>query len=208
MSLRSAMVISLAMMLAPISSQSSNTAASAKEFNIQVAASSSKSSTEVKVTAKKTAKPIPSPSPKWPPRKFKGKDGVFAKVPTTKELVGLLSARRTLQSVVKNCEQNACGAVIVAAETGCSWWEVNSSVFRLQAEDLTRQKIGTLTTYARGTEKRAQNTIFLISGEEVAPGVSISSIKVVCHRDPTGRPKLGNIYKPVVTASPTPTTGG
>ena len=56
--------------------------------------------TEQKVVAKKTAKPIPSPSPKWPPQGFKGKDGVYAKVPSSKELVGLLSAKRTLQSVV------------------------------------------------------------------------------------------------------------
>jgi len=40
---------------------------------------------EMKVVAKKTAKPIPSPSPKWPPQGFKGKDGVYAKVPTSKE---------------------------------------------------------------------------------------------------------------------------
>ncbi|MEY3093817.1 MAG: hypothetical protein RLZZ317_320, partial [Actinomycetota bacterium] len=64
----------------------------------------SASATEVKVVAKKTAKPIPSPSPKWPPTGFKGKDGVYAKVPTRKELIGLLSAKRTLQSIVKNCE--------------------------------------------------------------------------------------------------------
>ena len=150
---------------------------------------------ELKAVAKKTAKPIPSPSPKWPPKDFTGKDGVFAKVPTSKELIGLLSAKRTLQSIVKNCEEFACGAVIAAAETGCKWWEVNSNVFRLKPEDLSREKIGTLVTYAKGSEKRQQNTIFLISTEPVVPGVSISGIKVTCHRDSTNQPKLGNIYK-------------
>lgn len=212
MSLRSALALSLAVMVLPLVHVGSDPAKlmsqSSKQAINQAAGSSPQASNQVKVTAKKTAKPIPSPSPKWPPKNFKGKDGVFAKVPTTKELVGLLSARRTLQSVVKNCEQYACGAVIVAAETGCTWWEVKSSVFRLKAEDLSREKIGTLTTYARGSDKRAQSTIFLISGEEVTPGVSIGGIKVVCHRDPTGRPKLGNIYQPLVTASPTPTTQG
>ena len=153
------------------------------------------SSNEVKVVAKKTAKPIPSPSPKWPPKGFTGKDGVFAKVPSSKELVGLLSARRTLQSVVKKCEEFACGAVIAAAETGCKWWEVNSNVFRVKAEDLSREKIGTLTTYTKGSDKRKQSTIFLISGEPVAPGISISGIKLTCHRDSTNQPKAGNIYK-------------
>ncbi|MBU3692923.1 MAG: hypothetical protein FGM47_05325 [Candidatus Nanopelagicaceae bacterium] len=152
-------------------------------------------SSEIKAVAKKTAKPIPSPAPKWPPKGFTGKDGVFAKVPTSKELIGLLSAKRTLQNVVKTCEEFACGAVIAAAETGCKWWEVNSKVFRLKAEDLTKENIGTLVTYAKGSEKREQITVFLISTEPVAPGVSISGIKVTCHRDSTNQPKPGNTYK-------------
>lgn len=163
-------------------------------------------SNDLKVVAKKTAKPIPSPTQKWPPTGFKGNEGVFAKVPTSKELIGLLSAKRTLQSVVKNCEKYACGAVIAAADTGCLWWEVNSNVFKLRAEDLTRERIGTLNTVASGSEKREQKTIFLISGEAVSPGVSISGIRVICHRDATNKPKNGNIYKPLISASPTPSS--
>lgn len=162
-------------------------------------------SDEIKVVAKKTAKPIPSPSPKWPPKGFTGKDGVFAKVPSSKELIGLLSAKRTLQAVVKKCEEFACGAVIAAADTGCKWWEVNSNVFRVRPEDLTREKIGTLITYTKGSEKRQQKTIFLISTEPVTLGVSISGIKVTCHRDSTNQPKPGNIYKSLLPATPTPT---
>lgn len=159
---------------------------------------------DIKATAKKTAKPIPSPTPKWPPQGFKGNEGVYAKVPSSKELIGLLSAKRTLQSVVKNCEEFACGAVIVAADTGCVWWEVNSSVFRLRAEDLTREKVGSLVTVASGSQKREQKTIFLVSAEEVVPGVSISGIKVTCHRDGANKPKNGSIYKPLIDPSPTP----
>ena len=134
----------------------------------------SASASEVKVVAKKTAKPIPSPSPKWPPTGFKGKDGVYAKVPTRKELIGLLSAKRTLQSIVKNCEEFACGAVIAAAETGCAWWEVNSQVFRTNIEDLNPEQLGTLITYAKGSAKKAQTTIFLVSSEELLPEVYLS----------------------------------
>lgn len=167
-------------------------------------ASGPTSASETKATAKKTAKPIPSPSPKWPPKGFKGNQGVYAKVPTSKELIGLLSAKRTLQSVVKNCEKYACGAVIAAAETGCLWWEVNSSVFSLRAEDLSKQRIGTLTTITGGSEKREQKTIFLVSTADVVPGVSISGIKVTCHRDKENKPKNGNVYQPLVIASATP----
>ena len=76
------------------------------------------SNSEAKTT-KKTATPIPSPSPKWPPVGFIGKDGVFATIPTNKELIGILSAKTTLSSDVKLCKQYACGAVTVAAEKSC-----------------------------------------------------------------------------------------
>ena len=162
----------------------------------------SASATEVKVVAKKTAKPIPSPSPKWPPTGFKGKDGVYAKVPTRKELIGLLSAKRTLQSIVENCEEFACGAVIAAAETGCAWWEVNSRVFRTNIEDPNPEQLGTLITYAKGSAKKAQTTIFLVSEEKLSPEVYLSQIKVVCHRSASDEPKKGNIYTPLATPSP------
>lgn len=160
-------------------------------------------SSDLRVVAKKTAKPIPSPSPKWPPQGFKGKDGVYAKVPTSKELVGLLSAKRTLQSVVKNCREFACGAVIAAAETGCEWWEVTSRVFQSSDSGPEPVRLGSLTTYAAGSAKKAQTTIFLVSGQKIEPDVFITSIRVICHRSASDKPTLGHTYLPI--ASPTPT---
>ncbi|GBL22703.1 hypothetical protein EMGBS5_06970 [Clavibacter sp.] len=158
---------------------------------------------QVKVVAKKTAKPIPSPAAKWPPEGFKGKEGVYAKVPSSKDVIGLLSAKKSLQPLVKTCEEFACGAVFVASETGCKWWEVNSSVFSLKASDLSKEKIGTLATYHTSSKAKEQATIFLISGAEVTPGTSIGAIKVICHRDSTNKPKPGNIYSPIVAPTPT-----
>ena len=160
---------------------------------------------EVTVVAKKTAKPIPSPSPKWPPAGFKGKDGVFAKVPTSRELIGLLSAKKTLQSVVEKCEEFACGAVIAAAETGCEWWEVTSKVFRTNIGEPTFENLGSLTTYAKGSAKKAQTTIFLVSSETLQPEVYLSQIKVICHRNASDKPKFGNTYVPIATPSPSTT---
>jgi hypothetical protein len=159
---------------------------------------------DISVVAKKTAKPIPSPLPKWPPSGFKGKDGVFAKVPTRKELVGLLSAKRTLQSVVKNCEEFACGAVIAAAETGCAWWEVTSKVFRTEDVNPTPTQLGSLTTYAKGSAKKAQTTIFLVSSEPILPEVYLSQIRVICHRSSSDAPKPGHTY--LANPAPSPTT--
>lgn len=150
--------------------------------------------------AKKEAKPIPSPKPAWPPVGYRGNDGVYAKVPKSKELIGAISAQRTLQKSVANCQEFACGAVFVAAELGCAWWEINSSVRRLDPVSMMKVKIGSLVTYASGSKARALKTIILISSESVDPGVSIAGIKVICHRDATDRPKFGNIYNPLVTA--------
>ena len=160
---------------------------------------------DITIAAKKTATPIPSPSPKWPPQGFKGKDGVYAKVPTSKELVGLLSAKRTLQSVVKSCREYACGAVIAAAETGCAWWEVTSGVFRSSASGPDPERLGSLTTYAAGSGKKVQTTIFLVTSQMIEPEVFLTSIRVTCHRNANDKPTLGNTYLPITTPTPTPT---
>jgi len=75
-----------------------------------------------KKKVKKTATPIPSPSPVWPPVGFTANAGIYAKIPTGKELLGLLSAKVKLAADVKKCEKNACGAVVVAADIQCRWW--------------------------------------------------------------------------------------
>ena len=161
---------------------------------------------DIKVVAKKTATPIPSPSPKWPPQGFKGKDGVYAKVATFKELTGLLSAKKTLPSVVKQCKEFACGAVIAAAETGCLWWEVTSSVFRSTIGSTVAERLGSLVTNAAGSGKKSQTLIYLVSNEKIEPEVYISQIRVICHRSGSDKPTLGHIYTPVVTPTPTPST--
>lgn len=151
--------------------------------------------------AKKTVAPIPSPSPKWPPLGFSGKDGVYAKIPSSKELVGLLSAKTSLQSTLKQCQQFSCGAVFVAAANGCSWWEINSTVFGIDPTTMATIKLGSLATYETGSGKREQKTIFLISGVPVAAGVSVGKIKVICHPTSDNPKKPGNNFNPVPTPS-------
>lgn len=160
---------------------------------------------DITIAAKKTAKPIPSPLPKWPLQGFKGKDGVYAKVPSSKELVGLLSAKKTLPSVVKSCREFACGAVIAAAETGCAWWEVSSKVLQSSEIGPDPVKLGSLITYAPGSSKKAQTTIFLVSSEKIQPDIFLTSIKVTCHRSSSDKPTFGNSYLPVATPMPSAT---
>ena len=149
----------------------------------------------------KSPAPIPSPQPKWPPVGFKSVDGVFAKIPTQSELVGLLSAKTTLQATVKQCQKFSCGAVIVAATNGCLWWEVNSSLFRYDSSN-NKVKIGSLTTFDSGSGPKAQKTIFLISGAAYDDFVSVGSIKVLCHRNTVNQQNPGNNYLPIESPNP------
>ncbi len=88
--------------------------------------------------------------------------------------------------------------MLAAAETGCEWWEVNSSVRRMDPITQVRERIGTLVTIANGTKERKLATIILVSGEPLDSSISIGNIKVICHREPGAKPKPGNVYNPIV----------
>ena len=92
-----------------------------------------------KKRVKKTATPIPSPLPVWPPVGFTANNGIYAKIPSGKELLGLISAKIGLATDVKKCESNACGAVIVAADYLCKWWEIKSTVSGVDPNDLNKK---------------------------------------------------------------------
>jgi hypothetical protein len=126
----------------------------------------------------KKVKVSPSPKPLWPPVDFEYASGIYAKIPTSKELVGVISAKGNLASQVAACSTFICGAVQVAAETGCVWWEVNSKVYA-QNKDL----IGTLRTITGASLAREVKTILLISPEPIATSEYVSSIEVVCHQE-------------------------
>jgi hypothetical protein len=136
---------------------------------------------------KKTARKSPSPKPKWPPAGFAIESGVYAKVPSSKELIGILSARSTLASQVEACTKFVCGAVLVAAETGCRWWEVNSRVY---GQD--RSVIGSLQTISGASKPKEIKTIILVSPEPLESLEYITGIEVVCHQEekPSGFPSV------------------
>jgi len=155
------------------------------------AKSTTKATTKATTTAKPTVKPkpkprkkkkkiklSPSPRPKWPPAGFVYESGVYAKVPTSKQLVGVISASGGLSTQIKECNKVVCGAVQVAAEQGCLWWEVNSHVF-------SREKVvlGKLRTIGGTSGARDIKTILLVSPEPIDTLEYISDIEVVCHQE-------------------------
>jgi len=168
-----------------------------------------------KKKVKKTATPIPSPSPIWPPVGFTSKGGIYAKIPTGKELLGLLSAKVKLADDVKKCEKNACGAVVVAAEMQCRWWEIRSTVSMPDPADPAKKLLlGSLRTTYNSLSPRTYANILLISDEplylpaaidpatnqELAPvlrtGISIGGISATCHKAATNETIPTSIYTP------------
>jgi len=167
----------------------------------------------VKKKPRKISKPIPSPSPKWPPKGFQEVDGVYISTPKSeRELVGVLSAKTTLLSEIRACEERVCAVIYVASETKCKWWEVQSIVVGKYADVL-----GTLQTLAKGTKVRERKTIILISQEPVEDYAEILNMKAFCRNDEkigkipsntfTPNPDLAPISSPTPSPSPTSTAG-
>jgi hypothetical protein len=133
------------------------------------------------VYKRKTVKVFPSPSPKWPPttKGWSVNGEVYAKVPTSNDLLGVLSAAAALATAVKPCARFACGAVDIASTNGCTWWEINSTVSGpLSSTDKTMVPYGTLRTTAKATNKKQIITVLLISTEALKSKVTVGGINI------------------------------
>lgn len=169
-----------------------------------------------KKKVKKTATPIPSPSPVWPPVRFTSNKGIYAKIPTSKELLGLISAKVGLAELVKKCESNACGAVIVAADYRCEWWEIKSTVYGVDPSDVSKKiALGKLRTLYGPLSAKTYANIILVSdeplygpsvldpesGQTIAGparnGISVGGISAICHKSGTDEKFPANIYTPI-----------
>lgn len=170
----------------------------------------------VKKKVKKTATPIPSPSPVWPPVGFTANNGIYAKIPSGKELLGLISAKAGLATDVKKCEANACGAVIIAADYTCKWWEIRSTVSVTDPADAGKKiLLGNLrTTYPLLNPNTYANIILIseeplfmptvadpVTGQPLPPvvrtGISVGNISAICHKSLTEEKLPSNIYTPI-----------
>jgi len=168
-----------------------------------------------KKKVKKSATPIPSPSPVWPPVGFTANNGIYAKIPSGKELLGLISAKSKLAADVAKCDVNACGAVIIASDFTCNWWEIRSTVSGIDPNDLTKRVIlGNLRTTHTKFKPKTYANIILVSdeplfipsvidqatGQSAAPvarvGISVGNISAICHKSETEEKLLSNTYTP------------
>ncbi|MEI8066993.1 MAG: hypothetical protein WCH42_06665, partial [Actinomycetes bacterium] len=153
-----------------------------------------------RATVKRKVVPLASPSPKWPPQGFKYSDGIYAKVPSGGELVSLISAEKKLALAIQKCEKTACGAVLVAADTGCLWWEIDSSIYGPSSADPTKLvEYGNLRTTALGTKAKVISTILLLSSEPLANSVTVKNITAKCWTSPAPEKVPNNTYLPNAT---------
>ena len=132
------------------------------------------------VKKKKRAKVrvTPSPKPSWPPKGFSVEGEVYAKIPTAKELVGLISANASLAKQIKSCTTFICGSVQVASETGCNWWEVLSVISNADGT-----KLGDLSSAFSSSKEREFKTLIVVSPESAEKGGSAKIGSVICHHE-------------------------
>ncbi len=224
-----ALLIALSLLGATAPASHSVTAKPTPKPTVRAKASakpSAKTGTKVTTPKKKAVKKVyrkykprkrvvitPSPAANWPPNGFVSNNGVFAKVPTGAELVGILSALKSPSGSVKQCSQDpknptsvakSCGAVLAAAQDGCSWWEVNSQVNGVDPNNPNGQVVlGTLRTLSGGTPAHSVSTIILVSDVPLTTGVKFTNIVVKCWPTPTTEHVPNNTFT-AATPSPTP----
>lgn len=167
-----------------------------------------------KPVKKKKKKKLPPLQPvlcfgkNWPPSGFTQNGEVFAMIPTAAQLQCESSnnhapSKVPLRADLKKCDDFACGAVAVASETGCTWWEVKSTFEQI---DLKSGKIlatlGTLRTVSQRTKPKAIQSIMLVSeikhrdaDGKVLNNIKASGLEVSCHHDAAPDLTQRNFFK-------------
>ena len=128
-------------------------------------------------------------------------------MPSANELNSYASNSKDISAALKDCEKVTCGAVFLASEKGCNWWQIDSLVTAPSKTTAgTRDTLGTLRSLAAGTSAKKVTAVILKSSEPLQDGVTVSGITARCWA--TARPENvpSNTYTPVPT--PSPTTSG
>lgn len=151
-------------------------------------ATASATATKKKVVYKpkprKKVKISPSPKAVWPPNGYVKNDDIYAKVPTSKELIGLSSANKKLASDLKACENLTCGAIFATSIAGCNWWEFTGDVTGPASDtDKTIIKYGAVKSLFGSSKAKEIQTYIMVSQEPIKTGFLISNIQMLCHRD-------------------------
>lgn len=149
----------------------------------------------------------PSPVPAWPPKGFKSNGEVFAKIPTAKELIGLVSnskilTRQLAQQIdgIPICEKYSCGAVQISSLNGCTWWEIRAKLIGKNSPgDKSIRIFGTIRALVKKTTPKAITTVLLVSSEPLAAHHAITSIVANCHHDAVSEKIPSTTYTAIIS---------
>lgn len=168
---------------------------------VKTTAKASATPTKKKVVYKpkprKKVKVLPSPSAIWPPKGYAQNGDIYAKIPTSKELIGLASSNSKLAKDLASCETLTCGAILAASLAGCTWWEFNADVIGpISDTDSTIIKYGSLTSLFTSSKPKQILPFIMVSEEVIKNGFVVSGIKIACHREsiPTDLKVPSNTY--------------
>jgi len=164
--------------------------------------SAQKTPVKKKPVKKKKKKKLPPLQPvlcygkNWPPSGFTQNGEVFAMIPTAAQLQcessdNFAPSKAPLRDDLRECDEFACGAVAVASETGCTWWEVKSTFERIDLKTgKIEETLGTLRTVAQRTKPKTIQSIMLVSGIKhkdadgnLLTNIKASGVEVSCHHD-------------------------
>ena len=168
-----------------------------------------------KKIVKKKKKKLPPLQPvvcfgqSWPPSGFSKNGEVFAKIPTAAQLQCESSdnnspAKVFLRADLPKCDEFACGAITVASENRCSWWEVTSTFERINVDTgKIEETLGSLRTVSKGTNARVFQSIMLVSGikhkdasGKILNNIKASNLAISCHHNPAPELNNRNFYTP------------
>ena len=157
----------------------------------------------------------PSPPPLWPPKGFTSVGTAYARVPTGKELIGILSALKKPNTAINACAADpnkpnapaySCAAILVGSSQRCKWWKITSTITGIDpANSHNRIPLGDITTLVSGASAKTIQTIFLISPVPLATGVKFTVLHALCGLGSTIGSIPSTSFIPTPTASPTPT---
>jgi hypothetical protein len=162
------------------------TAKSTVKATVKATPTATKKKVVYKPAPRKKVKLSPSPAPVWPPKGYIKSDDIYAKIPNSKELIGLSSANKKLAAELKSCESLTCGAILATSLAGCKWWEITADVNGPTSDtDSTIIKYGSLRSLFGPSKAKQINPYILISEEPIKNGLVVSNIVMACHRTDT-----------------------
>jgi len=145
----------------------------------------------------------------WPPSGFSKNGEVFAKIPTAAQLQCESSDNNApskvfLRADLPKCDEFACGAITVASENRCSWWEVTSTFERINVNTgKIEETLGSLRTVSKGTNARVFQSIMLVSGikhkdatGKILNNIKASNLAISCHHNPAPELTNRNFFTP------------